>query len=65
MCNGIDPQASVQFSDQIWFGDPKKINDSVSTIEWWPAKVECDTEAIEEYLSSDTDHRSLITLVKE
>jgi len=65
MCNGIDPQASVRFSDQMWFGDPNKINDSVSTMEWWPAKVECDAEAIEEYLSSDTDHKRLITLVKE
>jgi len=65
LCNGIDPQASVRFLDQIWFGDPNKIDDSVRTIEWWPAKVKCGAKAIEEYLSSNTNHKSLIALVKE
>ncbi|KAF6038340.1 hypothetical protein EB796_003358 [Bugula neritina] len=63
MCNGIDPQASVRFSDQIWFGDPNKINDSVSTMEWWPAKVECSAEAIEEYLCSIKQYLPPLELV--
>lgn len=64
ICNGVDPLTKIDLRDQNWVGSGSKRR-QISTMEWWPGKIECTSSAIETYLDDNPDHEKLLDLIKE
>ncbi|XP_067950285.1 uncharacterized protein [Watersipora subatra] len=63
ICNGVDTYDDVDLQAQTWFGRPEEKNTTISRVEWWPAKVECAKDSIEEYLENSPDHQKLVNFI--
>ena len=49
--------------DQEWIGSEETRNASIPAVEWWPAEINCSSDAIEEYLRYEPSHTDLINLI--
>ena len=59
LCHGVDPTASIDLHEKYNYDQ----NLTVSSLQWWTVKVECDRPAIIEYLENQPDHDKLMSLV--
>ena len=63
ICNGVDPYYEMNLYDQEWIGSEETRNSSIPAVEWWPAEINCSSDAIEEYLRYEPSHTDLINLI--
>ena len=64
MCNGLNPTEEIDIRKQTWFGTKSRENDTVKSVEWWPAQVYCAVDNVKEYHLNSPDHSKFINLVR-